>query len=187
MDIETKNATLDTLSVTIQALHVSGKQMTLAVFRQLPIGDEEELEALAEYEAEAAFDRLHPEDDTPPDDAIAYEQAQIWGTVRYAIKNEGDMWLVFSIGGKLYRRPINTIENQFEDIYNNLESMRHRIAMYENYPQSFSNVTPADLAQLKAQAKATHDHLTACLQEERKRLAEVQTLINSYPQLFIAV
>jgi hypothetical protein len=36
MDIETKHASLDTLAVTIQALHVNGKQMTLAVFRQLP-------------------------------------------------------------------------------------------------------------------------------------------------------
>lgn len=36
MEIETKNASLDTVSVTIQALHVNGKQMTLAVFRQIP-------------------------------------------------------------------------------------------------------------------------------------------------------
>lgn len=36
VEIETKRASLDTMSVTIQALHVSGKQMTLAVFRQLP-------------------------------------------------------------------------------------------------------------------------------------------------------
>lgn len=36
--VEEKNASLSTLSVTIQALVVSGKQMTLAVFRQLPIG-----------------------------------------------------------------------------------------------------------------------------------------------------
>lgn len=34
--IETKTASLETMSVTIQALHVNGKQMTLAVFRQLP-------------------------------------------------------------------------------------------------------------------------------------------------------
>ena len=36
MLVEEKNASLSTLSVTIQALHVQGKQMTLAVFRQLP-------------------------------------------------------------------------------------------------------------------------------------------------------
>ena len=38
MEIETKNASLDTLAVTILALHVSGKQMTQAVFKQLPEG-----------------------------------------------------------------------------------------------------------------------------------------------------
>jgi hypothetical protein len=36
MLVKEKNASLSTLSVTIQALHVQGKQMTLAVFRQLP-------------------------------------------------------------------------------------------------------------------------------------------------------
>ena len=40
MEIETKNASLDTLAVTILALHVSGKQMTQAVFKQLPEGRE---------------------------------------------------------------------------------------------------------------------------------------------------
>lgn len=39
MEIETKRASLDTMAVTIQALHVDGKQMTLAVFRQLPVRD----------------------------------------------------------------------------------------------------------------------------------------------------
>ena len=40
VEIETKNASLDTLAVTILALHVSGKQMTQAVFKQLPEGRE---------------------------------------------------------------------------------------------------------------------------------------------------
>ena len=42
MEIETKNASLDTLAVTIMALHVSGKQMTQAVFKQLPEGFEQD-------------------------------------------------------------------------------------------------------------------------------------------------
>jgi hypothetical protein len=42
IEVEAKNATLDTLAVTILALHVSGKQMTQAVFKQLPEGSEEE-------------------------------------------------------------------------------------------------------------------------------------------------
>lgn len=70
--VEEKNANLSTLSVTIQALHVSGKQMTLAVFKQLPW--------------------VHL---TPP--------LTPWGFVRYEIKGEADLWLVFSHGGILYR------------------------------------------------------------------------------------
>jgi len=35
MQVETHNASLSTMAVTIKALHVNGKQMTLAVFRQL--------------------------------------------------------------------------------------------------------------------------------------------------------
>lgn len=34
--VETRTASLETMAVTIQSLHVNGKQMTLAVFRQLP-------------------------------------------------------------------------------------------------------------------------------------------------------
>ena len=46
IEVETKNASLDTLAVTILALHVSGKQMTQAVFKQLPEGDEKENEPI---------------------------------------------------------------------------------------------------------------------------------------------
>jgi hypothetical protein len=76
--IETKRATLDTLSVTINALHVSGKQMTLAVFRQLP-------------EASA-----YKQDGAPAD-------MEFWGLVRYTIKDEGSIWIVAARGGQLYR------------------------------------------------------------------------------------
>lgn len=75
MEIETKNASLDTLTVTIKTLHVSGKQMTLAVFRQLQIKDEN-------------------------------KNSELWGIVRYSIKDDGDIWLVFSDNGILYRRAL---------------------------------------------------------------------------------
>jgi len=78
MQVETKNASLDTLSVTIQALHVSGKQMTLAVFRQLPIG--------------AAINK---------DGSLV--DLDFWGLVRYQIKDEASLWAVASAGGILYR------------------------------------------------------------------------------------
>lgn len=75
MQVETKNASIDTMAVTIKTLHVSGKQMTLAVFRQLPKARER-------------------------------EDSELWGVVRYAIKDEGDLWLVFSHDGALQRRAL---------------------------------------------------------------------------------
>jgi hypothetical protein len=74
--VETKQASLDTLSVTIKALHVAGKQMTLAVFRQLPI--------------------MELNNDCSP-----------WGTVRYSIKDQGNLWLVHSYNNCLYRMILN--------------------------------------------------------------------------------
>ena len=78
MLIETKNASLDTMTVTIQALHVGGKQMTLSVFRQLPIAK--------------AFT-----------DSGELRDLEFWGLVRYKIKDEADVWVVASEGGILYR------------------------------------------------------------------------------------
>jgi hypothetical protein len=78
MTVETKSASLDTLAVTIQALHVNGKQMTLAVFRQLPCA-----EVINE------------------DGSLA--PIECWGLVRYSIKDEGDFWVVCASGGRLYR------------------------------------------------------------------------------------
>ena len=75
MQIETKNASLDMLAVTIRALHVSGKQMTLAVFRQLPA--------------------ITRKVDIP-------DEYKVWGVVRYSIHND-HQWMVLSSGGRLYR------------------------------------------------------------------------------------
>lgn len=36
IELESRAASIDTVSVTIKTLHVNKKQMTLAVFRQLP-------------------------------------------------------------------------------------------------------------------------------------------------------
>jgi hypothetical protein len=79
MDIETKNANLDTLAVTIMALHVAGKQMTLAVFRQLPM-------------TSLVYDT-----------GEKIEYMNWWGLVRYNIKDECDLWVVVETGGILYR------------------------------------------------------------------------------------
>jgi len=71
------------MAVTIKTLHVSGKQMTLAVFRQLPKSCER-------------------------------KGSELWGVVRYAIKDEGDVWLVFSHDGTLFRRALE-LEHRWVD------------------------------------------------------------------------
>jgi len=80
--IYANDATLKTVSVTIQALIVDKKQMTLAVFRQLPVGrllnDQGDLTG------------------TP------------WGVVRYEIKDEGKLWIVYEADTILYRCPFPT-------------------------------------------------------------------------------
>lgn len=76
-------AKLHTFSVTIQSLTVKDKQMTLTVFRQLPIG--------------SFYDDNNGQDDADP------IQGTAWGTVRYPIKDEGDRWVVHEFEGILYR------------------------------------------------------------------------------------
>lgn len=85
MKIETKSASLSTLAVTIRALHVNGKQMTLAVFRQLP------LVGLTMPSGER-------------DGSLNW-----WGLVHYVLPgDEGpiDRWMVVERGGVLFRAAV---------------------------------------------------------------------------------
>lgn len=75
-EVSTKQASISTLSVTIKAIHVNNKQMTLAVFRQLPV-----LANVADYKG-------------------ILEGLNAWGFVRYPQEQE---WLVVDYKGKLYR------------------------------------------------------------------------------------
>lgn len=72
--IESRAASMHTATVSIQTINVNGKQMTLAVFRQLPV-----LEDI-------------------PDDAC------LWGKVFYEVKGQGAEWIVLESGGRLFRR-----------------------------------------------------------------------------------
>jgi len=77
-------ATLSTPQVEIKALSVSGKQMTLAVFRQLPLA--------------AAIRK---------EEGLLFDDVCSWGIVRYEIKDRGelpcDLWAVMWPKGALYR------------------------------------------------------------------------------------
>lgn len=79
--IETNRISLDTMAVEIRALHVGAKQMTLAVFRQLPT-------AYA-YRGDGSLD----------------PKKRLWGIVRYAIKDDADVWVICDVDGILYRCP----------------------------------------------------------------------------------
>lgn len=83
MKIKSKIANIDTLTVSIKSIRISKKQMTLAVFRQIPMIN------------------------------IFTEKGNIitdftyWGIVRYAIRDRGDLWVVLSDDGILYKACIN--------------------------------------------------------------------------------
>lgn len=91
-EILATEATLSTLNVEVKALVVSGKQMTLAVFRQLP-----EMHALN-------------------DEENLWSDVQYWGMVRYSIKDEGDLWAVIEQDGKLYRGRIDVRLPRLSDL-----------------------------------------------------------------------
>lgn len=73
-EIEVARAGISRCSVSIDVIRIDNRQMTLSVFRQLPIGEES-------------------------------AESDLWGTVRYELDGR-ELWLVFSEGGRLFRRPL---------------------------------------------------------------------------------
>lgn len=139
--VETKQASLDTLSVTIKALHVAGKQMTLAVFRQLPI--------------------MELNNDCSP-----------WGTVRYSIKDQGNLWLVHSYNNCLYRMILNI--NHPSNFYINI--LKEQLKNIALYPYKTKNEIEQDLLNRQ------------CEYDMEFNIYELHTkYLNNYPQLFIAI
>lgn len=158
MEIETKNASLDTLTVTIKTLHVSGKQMTLAVFRQLQIKDEN-------------------------------KNSELWGIVRYSIKDDGDIWLVFSDNGILYRRAL--VLRKPDISY--LENHRRKI---QNHKDEFYEMQLPNSGYSTAQINREKNTLNKLLIEDIDILKHYNNLVEKYneqyklslmTQLFIAV
>jgi hypothetical protein len=108
--IETRHASLDTFAVTINALHVNGKQMTLAVFRQLP------------------FSEL-------PIDEIS--ESSWWGVVNYPCRDAEEItrtcWLVYDDTGRLFRYALDgrsyqqVARMEVENAINGLASWREAL------------------------------------------------------------
>ena len=157
MEIETKHASLDTLAVTIKTLHVNGKQMTLAVFRQLPIKNED-------------------------------KNSELWGIVRYSIKDSGDIWLVFSDNGVLYRRALDLNKPTFYDLNKHqklIESKKRYLAKMQLSPQFIGHLI-----------KQAQKEVDILLKKEIELQIEYEYLLDEYKeeyqlslmiQLFIAV
>lgn len=99
--VKTEQLGIKTATVSINVLQVDKKQMTLAVFRQLPVR------------------RLFNRETGGLNDGV-----DCWGIVRYGI---GDIskWVVFSFSGKLFRAGIdsNELNNQLEDAEDALEQL----------------------------------------------------------------
>lgn len=171
MEIETKSASLDTLAVTIQALHVNGKQMTLAVFRQLPIKD------------------------TYLDDG-SLAPMEYWGLIRYQIKEQGDVWVVCSKDGCLYRCDLRARGNFFlydaerwvkrssEAVFQNKKYLDDAIARYKGQDWGAADIDRkrASLEEKEAELADAKAHLDIC-----KRVEQSSQVLEKLPQLFIAV
>ena len=84
--LKTNQVSIETLSVTIQALQVNKKQMTQAVFKQLPLG-KLNLEGMP-----GKFDQ------------------EIWGWVNYTVNNIGPEWIVFSMNQCLFKTFISSYQ-----------------------------------------------------------------------------
>lgn len=163
--ITTQEVAVETVTVEIRAMTLNGKQMTLSVFRQLPKSDETELEEIGEAEV---------------------VDGQPWGIVRYAIKDEGDIWLVFSRAGKLYRRALDFEEDPFLELRTSLRELREDVRILENsgYDKETGNQTLQNKRRALAyEEKALKDYLA----EERERIGRETNYLDTLPQLFIAV
>jgi hypothetical protein len=90
-------AILQTLQVSIKALTVKGKQLTLSVFRQFPVEDA--------YEVDGGLRQ-----------GVAY-----WGLVRYKIKDQASEWFVLEIEGSLYRA---SAEKPYEEVHSTRKLIR---------------------------------------------------------------
>lgn len=166
MEIETKTASLETFSVTIRALHVNGKQMTLAVFRQLPVGHEQDGDSE-------------------------------WGQVRYTIKDSGDVWMVFSHDGRLYRRALNPrMDSQYSRAA--LRGERDLLSLTGHHNRSLlrlqhyydKDAVPNAIAEYEEQASEIREDIREAYEassREAERAQRDERLLAALPQLFIAV
>ena len=188
IQILTSEASIDTVSVTIQALKVGPKQMTLAVFKQLPSGK--------------IF----------CDGGIVDKELSFWGRVRYSIKDQGDIWVVAEEHGSLLRCRFDRghyvdfsdiiskqdylvkIENLCNDLGASVLRQRSRKAQigeggagwWSDFEQSSLEREAREL-QLKEGQRRTISVGLESLKETVPNIDAAFEELNKLPQLFIAV
>lgn len=183
VEIQTADARLKTLSVTVQALTVSGKQMTLSVFRQLPVAD-----VFVRYGRVENGNRLN-------------QDFELWGKVNYQIKDQGNSWVVASNGGVLYRAPCKT--GRFDlSCYDGAKKIINSVyvgSIINIIDKLKSNGAKGDYDiiktinhgsiddDLKADCIAFIDDRKSFVSTCNEELKKAEAVIESLPQLFIAV
>ena len=176
--VYTTEATLSTLKVEIKALTVSGKQMTLAVFKQLP-----------QWWPLTVEETLN-------------NDVRFWGIVRYSIKDEGDLWVVLEKDNELHRAKIEIYLNLNDlnhDELNDAEMLIEHAKQLpvESYWEVLNGQFPAWASNNPTKSKQQQDkeHTIADCQAKRNAIlrrlhinhkASVDWLL-ALPQLFIAV
>lgn len=179
MEVQTREASIDTIAVTIQALRVSGKQMTLAVFRQLPMH--------SIYK---------------PDGTLC--KAQLWGTVRYDFSKEGcGFWVVASVDGLLFRGPVASGFYSVERVLRSLDEcdrnlrdyaawVEHNAVQDEASKNGEGHTVPYMPSPYVWNEKQEQEILQDIVAykvdlENAKRAAVSLDVVRALPQLFIAV
>ena len=167
--VETSSASLDTLAVTIKALHVNGKQMTLAVFRQIP--------------------------NEPHQDGDAY-WGMVRYTLPVD-GGDRDKWFVFSRDGRLFRRPVDLRERKEpydRFVRKELESIKERdrmgaerVIVKGKYVDRDSHDAVAYVESLEKAIEQDRIDTDRRNAEERARITRDKALFAELPQLFIAV
>lgn len=160
-----KSAHLGGREVTVQALRVDGKKMTLQLFRQVP--------KISYFLT-----------DDVPDDSLSP-----WGLVLYKIPNEGETWLLAERDGQLVRCCVDLPYLSTYDIDSanrGIEQETERAALYDTFTMPGASNTAA-----KARERVGEygEKLVAAIAAHtlRKRQREaLEALHARMPQLFIA-
>lgn len=172
MKISEPDLKIDDLTVTVRALHVNGKQMTLAVFRQLPLFE--------------CYDI---------DGVLSLTGATPWGLIRYEVKDQGRLWVLLVLDGVLYRGNVEPNFISLDDAKDQLTKAGHHVRAYRNWIQAneddrnaikgqagLPDFKPGELAIYEdAFEKAAMEFSIA------RKLNEGYLTLMKLPQLFIAV